>query len=352
MIEITIIALCLLLNALLSATETAFVSVGRPELRAMANAEYPGAARLLALREHPERTLSVIQIGITMVGLISGAVGGAGASETFRPMFERQWGLDNVWADIVAIALVVAPLTYLTVVVGEIAPKALALRNPHRIGLNGALWLTTLDRVLSPAVTSLEWSTKVVMRLFGAARAAATSDEDRAAEQLSDAHERYIVNLVNIEAKSVGDIAVPWDNVTSVTQGQSADEVMSVVVGSGHTRLPVCTEQGEVTGLLHTKEFMAFMVAGERHWQSLVRPVLSAKQNDPLLKVLRATQESRSHLAVVYSPEGTKLGVVTLEDIIEEVFGDVFDEDDDQTLRRILAARARRRGPRPQHRLD
>ena len=95
MVEITIITLCLLVNALLSATETAFVSVGRPELRAMAHAGYPGASGLLALRERPERTLSVVQLGITMVGLISGAVGGAGASETLSPVFEREFGLSN-----------------------------------------------------------------------------------------------------------------------------------------------------------------------------------------------------------------------------------------------------------------
>ncbi len=345
MAEITIITLCLLLNALLSATETAFVSIGRPEIRAMANAGFPGASRLLALRERPERTLSVVQLGITMVGLISGAVGGAGASETLRPVFERQWGLSHAWADFLAIAVVVAPLTYLTVVVGEIAPKAMALRNAHRIGLSGAFWLTTLDRLLSPAVTSLEWSTKIVMRLFGAARAAATADADGAEEELSDAHERYIINLVNIEAKSVGDIALPWENVTFVRTAQSAEDVMSVVVKSGHTRLPVCDARGAVTGLLHTKEFMGFRLAGEDDWPTLVRPALTARVGDPLLKVLRAMQERRSHLAIVYGSDGSPGGVVTLEDIIEEVFGEVFDEDDDQMLGRLLS-RARRRSVR------
>ncbi|MAM85633.1 MAG: hemolysin [Acidobacteria bacterium] len=345
MAEITIITLCLMLNALLSATETAFVSIGRPELRVMANAGYPGASRLLALRERPERTLSVVQLGITMVGLISGAVGGAGASETLRPLFEREWGLSNAWADFIAITIVVAPLTYLTVVVGEIAPKAMALRRPHKIGLRGAFWLTTLDRLLSPAVTSLEWSTKVVMRLFGAARDAGKTDAERDEEQLSDAHERYILNLVNIEAKSVGDIALPWKSVTFVTMSQSAEEVMSVVVKSGHTRLPVCEANGSVTGLLHTKEFMAFRLAGEHQWHSLVRSVLSARRGDPLLKVLRAMQERRSHLAMVYRLDGSPLGVVTLEDIIEEVFGDVFDEDDDQMLGRLLT-RGRSRSAR------
>ena len=336
MVEITIITLCLLLNALLSATETAFVSVGRPELRAMAHAGYPGASGLLALRERPERTLSVVQLGITMIGLISGAVGGAFASETLRPVFEREFGLSNAWADFIAIAIVVVPLTYLTVVVGEIAPKALALRHPHRIGLRGAFWLTTLDRLLSPAVTSLEWSTKVVMRLFGVARDATKTDAERDAEQLSDAHERYILNLVNIETKSVGDIALPWESVTFVAMSQSAEEVMSAVVESGHTRLPVCEANGLVRGLLHTKEFMAFRLAGEQQWHSLIRPVLSARRNDPLLRVLRVMQERRSHLVMVYQPDGSPLGVVTLEDIIEEVFGDVFDEDDDQMLSRLL----------------
>ena len=344
MTELVIIVLCLMLNALLSATETAFVSVGRPELRAMSAAGVAGAARLLTLRERPERTLAVIQIGITTVGLISGAVGGAGSRDTLRPFFEQQLGLGPAFADLCSIAIVVAPLTYLTVVVGELAPKALALRNPQRIGLRGAIWLTTFDRMFSPAVTALEWSANVVLRGLGAARSAAMSSSEREADQLSDAKHRYIVNLANIEAKTVGDIALLWPGVTSVEATQTAEQVMSVVMASGHTRLPVCGPDGQVMGLLHTKEFLAFTAAGEPQWQSLIRPALSTKASDSLLKVLRVMQEKRSHLVVVYRDDGSRLGVVTLEDIIEEVFGDVYDEDDDQTLRRLLSARARRRG--------
>ena len=334
MTEILIIGLCLLINGLLSATETAFVSVGRPELRAMGGAGHLRAARLLALREQPERTLAVIQIGITTVGLISGAVGGVGSQDTLGPLLVSQVGLHSSWAGPVSIILVVVPLTYLTVVLGELAPKAFALRNPRRIGLTGALWLPTFERVISPAVTVLEWSTKLVLRVADIGRSTVIT-------HLTEAQQRYIINLVNIETLTVGDITLPWERVTFAESSQSAEEVLSVVNASGHTRLPVCGSDNEVTGLLHTKEFMAFMVENERAWHSLIRPVLSVAEGEPLLKVLRTMQEQRSHLVVVYQQNGARLGIVTLEDIIEEVFGEVYDEDDDQALRRMLSARSR-----------
>ena len=329
MTEIIIIGLCLLVNGFLSATETAFVSVGRPELRAMGGAGHLRAARLLALREQPERTLAVIQIGITTVGLISGAVGGVGSQDILGPLLVNQVGLHSSWAGPVSIILVVVPLTYLTVVLGELAPKAFALRHP------------TFERVISPAVTVLEWSTKLVLRVADIRRSTVATQSTIEAEDLTEAQQRYIINLVNIETLTVGDITLPWERVTFAESSQSAEEVLSVVNASGHTRLPVCGSDNEVTGLLHTKEFMAFFVASEWAWHSLIRPVLSVADGEPLLKVLRTMQEQRSHLAVVYQQNGVRLGIVTLEDIIEEVFGEVYDEDDDQALRRMLSARSR-----------
>ncbi len=341
MTEIMIIGLCLLINGFLSATETAFVCVGRPELRAMGGAGHLRAARLLALREQPERTLAVIQIGITTVGLISGAVGGVGSQDTLGPLLVNQVGLHSSWAGPVSIILVVVPLTYLTVVLGELAPKAFALRYPRRIGLSAALWLPTFERVISPAVTVLEWSTKLVLRVADMGRSTVATQSTVEVEDLTEAQQRYIINLVNIETLTVGDITLPWERVTFAESSQSAEEVLSVVNASGHTRLPVCGSDNEVTGLLHTKEFMAFLVESERGWHSLIRPVLSVADGEPLLKVLRTMQEQRSHLVVVYQQNGARLGIVTLEDIIEEVFGEVYDEDDDQALRRMLSARSR-----------
>jgi putative hemolysin len=144
----------------------AFVSIPRSELRGLAKAGNLSAKRLLSLRENPERTLSIIQIGITLVGAIASAVGGAGASEILEPYFKASIGFQERVAEILSVVVVVLPITYFSVVIGELVPKTLALRNPAKIVLAGAKAFLVADRILSPFITALEWSTKKFLKFF------------------------------------------------------------------------------------------------------------------------------------------------------------------------------------------
>ena len=161
--EVAIISVCLFLNAILAAYEMAFVSVPRPELRKIARSGNKYAKTLLSLRDSPERTLAIIQIGITMLGAIAAAVGGAGASDFIEPYLREKFGFPELLAESIGVIAVVLPITYLSVVIGELVPKTLALRNPTKIVLSGAKWLLIADRILSPIVTLLEWSTKKLL---------------------------------------------------------------------------------------------------------------------------------------------------------------------------------------------
>lgn len=133
MVELAVISLCIGFNAILSLVEMAFVSVSKAELKGLSKGN-SHAARLLKLREHPERTLSVLQIGITIVGALSAAIGGVGAEEKLTPYFESA-GMSEHLAEILSIVIVVIPLTYLNVVIGELVPKSFALRHPMKISL-------------------------------------------------------------------------------------------------------------------------------------------------------------------------------------------------------------------------
>lgn len=166
MMEIILITVCLLLNAVLSGTEMAFVTVPRPRLRELATSGDPAAQKILALRDNPERTLSIIQVGITLVGALAAAVGGAGAEEALQPFFQERWGVSEPLSEFLSILTVVVPLTYLSVVVGELVPKALALRNPQTIVLQAARWLVRFDRMFAPIISALEWSTKKFLQTF------------------------------------------------------------------------------------------------------------------------------------------------------------------------------------------
>jgi putative hemolysin len=354
MIEMAIVVLCLLANALIAGAEMAFVAVSRPSLRELVRQGHKKADILLRLRERPERTLAVTQIGITLVAALAGAVGGAGAEEQLTPLFENL-GASESTADMLAIGVVVVPLTYFTVVIGELVPKTLALRHSLTVGLAAAPWLSFFDRILGPLVTVFEWSTKTFLRLLRmttGSQGGVRVEESAATVELgllSTQHRQYVMNLVDLERKRMKDIYLPWKHVVTVDTRLSAREVQSILLASGHTRLPVL--DGEtLVGILNAKEFFALHATGSEQWVSLVRPAVELPEHLPLLSGLKMLQDRRMHMGIVSSQQ-TRLGIVTLEDILEEIIGEIYDEDDDGALKAILTASPKTRGYRTEYSL-
>jgi putative hemolysin len=343
--EFVVIAVCLGLNALLAATEIAFFTLTRSQVKELAKSGKSSAKTLLELRENPERTLSVMQIGISLVGGLAAAVGGAEAHQNLVPYFMNTFHLGNKTAIIVSFISVVVPLTFVQVIFAELVPKTLALRNPLRIALLSARWLMAMDTIFLPIVDLLEWSTKNVLKLFfPKSKAASTAPAADTVEldQLSSQARQYVLNLVGLEKKRVRDVALPWTQVDHVYFMQPIGEVEAVALRSGHTRLPVIAE-GQVFGIVNTKELIALIKSGSDKWTQIVRPMSKVQEYETLFKALRQMQEKRSHLSAVYS--GTTLvGIVTMEDILEEVIGEIYDEDDDGALKRILTSAGRWRG--------
>ena len=329
MAEIIIIIICLGLNAILAAYEMAFVSFSKSELLKNARLGSKSAESILKRRENPERTLSVIQIGITLVGALAAAMGGAGASEVLEP-YLIGLGMNPIVAEVLAILIVVLPLTYLSVVFGELVPKTFALRNASKIVLKGNRALVIIDRFLSPAISFLDWSTKVFVRiLFPASKKPMVSAEALVEiGELSSVHQQYVLNLAGIENIKIEDMMVKWDEVDLILRSASMDEIASLIFESGHTRLPVMDDE-KVIGILHTKEFLAFRESGADNWLSIIRPAVQVRGNKSALGALKLMHTRKSHMVIVYSYKNALEGILTLEDILEEIVGDIFDEDDD-----------------------
>jgi putative hemolysin len=285
------------------------------------------------LREVPERTLSAIQVGMTLMGMVSGAAGGAGAQEVLSPFFESQFALGAGTAKAMAIVVVAIPLMFATVVLGELVPKAFALRHPEDITLAAVRWLTVLERIFFPVVGLLTWLTKRLV-------AAMPHPFAKTTPQAAPPYGHFALNLVDLAQRRVRDAMVAWSQTVTADASLSPQAIGELALSSGHTRLPV-VKDGEVVGLLHTKELLMFLAAGERDWRTLVRSTVSVGVDDPLLRVLRLLQARRSHLALVAAPGGAPLGIVTIEDILEEVLGDLYDEDDDRAVARLLAIRGK-----------
>lgn len=343
MAELIVVLICLFVNMLLSGSEMAFVTVNRQQLRRIAP-NNRNARLLLKLKENPERTLSVIQIGITLVGAIAAAVGGAGAEEAFGPYLMKNFNLSEQTAEGVAIVMVVLPITYLSVVVGELVPKTVALRNPMMIALLAANGLYIGEKILSPVVTILEKSTNIVVKIFsfGGSKDTTPHPHDIVMEDLPQQTKQYVVNLVSADKKVAREIMLPWSEVIFVRKGDVIEDIETIIMNSRHTRLPVLDDENEVIGLLNTKEFLATRGSGTMEWQNLIRPILKFKSFEPLFKILLKMQEQKTHIAVIYD-RLQYVGLVAMEDIFEEIIGDVFDEDDDGLIKKILASKSRRR---------
>jgi putative hemolysin len=338
MMELLIVLGCVAVNAGLAALEVAFVSVSGADLRAYAGDDLR-VQRVLRLRKVPERTLSAIQIGITLMGIVAGAAGGAGALEVLGPFLQSQLNLGSAAAEAAAITIVAIPLMSITVVIGELVPKAFALRHPEHVVLVGANWLGLLERIFFPIVSFLAWATRTIVAVlpqpFG------RTPEGSIGNGGPRGH--YALNLVDLAQRRVRDAMVSWSQTIKADESMPPQSVADLALSSGHTRLPVI-RNGEVIGLLHTKELMRFLAAGEMDWRALVRPTVVVGLEDPLLRVLRLLQERRSHLAIVTALDRTPLGIVTIEDILEEVLGDLYDEDDDRAVAGLLASRGKLKG--------
>ena len=329
MLELFIISICLSLNAILSCVEMAFVTVSKPYLKKLASEGDKLAQTLVQLRSNPERVLSVLQIGITLVGAISAAVGGAGAEESLSPFFQKYFSVTEETSETLAIISVVIPITYFSVVIGELVPKTIALKSPMKFARFGALFLVPLDKFFAPVVYLLEFSTKILihplLKNFGSetiADQAASIDLDN----LTDSHKQYVLNLINVDKRKVKDILVPWDTVTKLKKSLHQMEVMNCIRDCRHTRMPVM-ENDEPVGVLHAKEFISESEIAKISWTELMRPYIRINHDEPILNALKILQSQKSHMAIVFQASEI-LGIVTIEDIFEEVVGDLYDEDD------------------------
>lgn len=339
MFEVFIIIICLILNALLAGSETAFIAVNKPTLRKLGRQGDIKAQQLLLLRENPERTLSTIQVGITFVGAFAAAIGGAGAEELISPRIIETFGLNEFIAELISLMIVVIPLTYVSVVVGELVPKSLALRRPLFIAYLAAPWLQKISVLISPVVSLFEWSTKRILSSFPQKHVMAEEmpHEGSGVELnvLSAPNRQYVFNLLKIEKTSINEIYVDWSDVVYADAHQTHDQIEHIIISSGHTRLPVVRDN-DVVGILNAKEFLAFQKTGQSNWHSLLRPAYNIDVKMPILSALRLMQEKRLHMAIVYDG-ANKAGIVTMEAIFEEIIGDIYDEEDDGTLSRILS---------------
>ena len=341
MLDFLIVAVCLVVNAFFSAYEMAFVTITREEIDELED-QKSIHKRLSFFKKKPERTLSVIQIGITLVGAIAAAVGGTGAVESLEPYIVKNYGVSNSMAEAIAVMVVIVPLTYFSVVFGELVPKTIALKHPLKIIGFGTPVLGFIDNILSPIVTFLEVSTNFLLKLIGMNE---SNEEDESMGQsveignLPEYHQKFVQNLVALKGRNVSKAMIPWEKVAHLNFSDSDEEVRTKLSMIPHSRFPV-VDGDIVVGILLKKELPDSQIQNHIPWSGILRSALKVSDSERVLEAFLRMQEKQTQLAVVVNQEEQYVGIITIEDIIEEVVGDINDRSDSMTSR-ILSNRPR-----------
>ncbi|OLP53799.1 hypothetical protein BJF92_04175 [Rhizobium rhizosphaerae] len=331
MSELFVIFLLLLVNAFFAMSEMAIVSASRPLLRQMARQGNARAELALALAEDPGRFLSTVQVGITLVGTLAGAYGGATIADQLAPVLN-----DIPWiapyGSPVAVALVVSLITYLSVVIGELIPKQLALKNSEAVAMFVARPMSVLSRIVSPVVYLFEGSAGLFLRLVGAKedKDAVTEEEVQAimaegveSGAIEKSEHEMLRRIIRLGDRNVKTIMTHRTEVQFIDVDDSLEEVRAKISQSAHSRYPVMDmATGEVLGAVLVKELLNSPVAaGGFSVKTFVRELHTLPETASCLKALEAFKSSRINMAIIVDEYGSIEGILTLADILEAIVG-------------------------------
>jgi putative hemolysin len=337
-LELIIVVLLIVINGLLSMSELAVVSSRPARLSLLAAKGVRGAERALALAADPGKFLSTVQIGITLVGVLSGAFSGATLGQRLT-----QWlielGMSQRIADIVGVGIVVTGITYATLIVGELVPKQVALRDPERIAVKVAPVMEWLAKISLPLVMLLDLSGKLLLALLGRGGEAEEKvseaeihhlvSEAESAGVLEPGEKEMIAGVMRLGDRPVGAVMTPRTDVDEVDLGNDPETIREVVSNSPHSRFPVSDgDRGRPIGVLQAKDLLvAYMRESAPDLRALVReaPIIPASADArDVLAILKAAPV---HIGLVHDEYGAFEGVVTTADILESIVGAFHSEE-------------------------
>jgi putative hemolysin len=343
--EIVFIIVLLIANGLFSMSEMAVVSARKARLQKRAGDGDKGAKVALELAGNPGSFLSTVQIGITLVGILAGAFGGATIAEKLAPPLKSFPAIEP-YADKISFGLVVLIITYLSLVIGELIPKRLALHSPEKIASKVAAPMKKLSALTSPLVKLLEGSTNGLLRLFGLRESSeppVTEDEIKVlieqgirAGVFEEAERDLIERTFHLGDRTVSELMVPRPDIVFLDLDDPPEVIKEVVSRNRLSRYPVIQGAADnVVGVVRAKDLLASEFADQPFdLKAVMVPALYIPDTMPAFKAIEMFKSSRRHMAMVIDEHGGVEGLVTINNVLDALVGDIpsMDEQEEQPV--------------------
>ena len=338
--EFLVITLLLVLNGVFALYEIALVSSSKSRLENMLAKGNKAAGIVLKQLDDPEKYLSTIQIGITLIGIISGAFGGAAIADDFEPLFARvSWMAE--YASEIAMIVTVTLITYFSLVIGELVPKSMALSNPERYAMAFCRFIVFLSRISLPFVWLLSFSTKAVNHIMGVSateKPGMTEDEIKmilhqsSQEGVLDKEESQMLkDVFRFTDKRANELMTSRPDVCFLRTSQSREEVLATIEEANFTKYPLIgRDKDDIIGIVSVKDIflMQSHCGSGFDLKSIAQPALYVPETISATQVLALFKQYKNKFGIVVNEYGSTEGIVTLHDLSECIFGDIDEENE------------------------
>jgi len=360
-IELLVMAIMIAFNSVFAAFEIALASVTLARLHVLVGESRKGAKAAAYMKENVEGSLAGVQLGITLVGAVAAATGGAGAKEQLAPTYQQWFDLSAGTSELLAIVTVVIPLTVVIIIFGELVPKVFALRNKEWVCLKLSPPMKWFVSAVRPVVWCLETIVTRLMswgerRLRGRVEGFAKSEEAelqelragaamaRTSHLIGTQEEKIILGAVSLPARPVREVMVPANEMSMLDVNAPVTEALIAAHLDMHTRFPLTERPGdpqEVIGYVNFKDIVAHLRLAPHSpsMRAITRAITSFPDDLPVSRCLERLIRDHVHIALVRDPQNAVVGLVTLEDLLEELVGEIEDEYDHLPVHAVISGR-------------